>query len=234
MKKKSGKKSASTSRKVRCDDPLLEQRLQELLGVALRGGAADAKVVTAADVVLDPRVRFKCMIPKCFASGTCAHCPPDGFSYEEVLQTVSRYDKGIFFRVLVKSDTISGAGISECINEGKLDEQGRLINLGAHYILVFQVVALLARKARQWGYEPSGFTAGTCRDVLCHFQSYCQAMMTTRGCRHSDISRPSMESCGMDVYSMGANMGWDIYPIGGTCQPEDIPRGSLMGLVLVA
>ncbi len=242
MKKTAEKKKAS-GRRPEADpggaggpaqDPLLDGRLQELLGIAVRAGASDAKVISSADVVLDPRVRLKCLIPRCSAAGTCIHCPPEGLSLRETAETVSRYRKGIFFRVVVQSGIVSGPAVSEGIARKGPGDRTALMLLGAYYLLVLQIAALLERKARQWGYEPAGFGAGTCRDVLCLFQPHCRALLTTRGCRHPDLSRPSMESCGMDVYTMGANVGWDIYPVGGSVRPEDVPKGSLMGLVLVA
>jgi len=215
-------------------DQHVQEHFHGLLRLAQEKGASDAKVIESKDILVDPRVRFKCMIPKCFASGTCRHCPPHGYSIEEIRKAVSGYDYAVFFRVVVDSTLIAGPEVAAGMNTGVLDDAGSLLNLGAHYILVFQIVAFLERKARSLGYTPRGFAAGTCRDALCHFQPYCQALMTDKGCRHPDISRPSMESCGMDVYAMAANVGWDMYPIGGTCGPEDVPKGSLMGLVLVA
>ena len=46
-------------------------------------------------------------------------------------------------------------------------------------------------------------------------------------------SRPSMEAVGIDVYQMVAKEGWDIYPIGSDDKPEDIPKGTLAGLIVV-
>lgn len=215
-------------------DPTLSRRLEDLVEYARARGASDAKIISSSEIVLDPRVRFKCMIPKCFASGTCSHCPPNGYSLETVSRIVSQYESAVFFRVLVDPEIIAGPKVSESLNSGLLDDTGTLVNLGAHYMLVFQIVALLEKKARQFGFSPTGFAAGTCRDVLCHFQPYCQALMTSRGCRHPDLSRPSMESCGMNAYTMAARAGWDVYPIGGTCRPHLVPHGSLMGLVLIA
>ena len=211
----------------------LKEHLASLIRVALEKGASDAKVIQATDIIVDPRVRLKCMIPRCFASGTCAHCPPHGFSIDEVRRIISGYSHAVCFRVIVDSRIIAAPEVSDCLTKGLLDDRGNLLNLGAHYILLFQIVAFLERRARSLGYAPRGFAAGTCRDAFCHFQPYCQALMTDMGCRHPDISRPSMESCGMDAYAMAANVGWDMYPIGGTCRPEDVPKGSLMGLVLV-
>jgi len=42
-----------------------------------------------------------------------------------------------------------------------------------------------------------------------------------------------MEAVGIDAYKLATSLGWDVYPIGSDCDPLDIPKGSLMGLVLV-
>ena len=42
-----------------------------------------------------------------------------------------------------------------------------------------------------------------------------------------------MEAVGMDVYKMVASQGWEIYPIGSDAKPEDIPKGTLAGIVIV-
>jgi predicted metal-binding protein len=52
-------------------------------------------------------------------------------------------------------------------------------------------------------------------------------------CRISLRSRPSMEAVGIDVYRMVASQGWDIYPIGSDAEPEDVPKGTLTGIVII-
>jgi hypothetical protein len=42
-----------------------------------------------------------------------------------------------------------------------------------------------------------------------------------------------MEAVGIDVYKMVASAGWDIYPIGSDAVTEDIPHGTLAGIVIV-
>jgi hypothetical protein len=42
-----------------------------------------------------------------------------------------------------------------------------------------------------------------------------------------------MEGMGMNVYTMAAKAGWDIYPIGQRTKPEDVPCGHRFGLVLI-
>ena len=38
----------------------------------------------------------------------------------------------------------------------------------------------------------------------------------------------------MDVFTMAARAGWEVFPIGGACEPDSVPMGSLMGLVLIS
>ena len=42
-----------------------------------------------------------------------------------------------------------------------------------------------------------------------------------------------MEAVGMDVYSLIASSGWEIYPYSSDANPEDIPMANLAGLVLI-
>ncbi|MBE0616768.1 MAG: hypothetical protein IH608_02415, partial [Proteobacteria bacterium] len=46
-------------------------------------------------------------------------------------------------------------------------------------------------------------------------------------------SRTSLEATGIDVYTTVTSVGWDIYPIGSDTKPDDIPKGNLVGLVVI-
>jgi len=207
--------------------------INALKKTALEKGADDAVTILTNKVIVDPWVRFKCMIPRCYMSGTCDHCPPNGYSTSEILKIVSDYDWGVFFRVNVKNDIIASKNLHKTIETGVADKSGNLMNLGAHHILVFTIVKILEKTAHQSGYDALGFAAGNCKDPFCHLQPVCQSLMTDKGCRNPRLSSPSMESCGMDVYKMAARVGWRQYPIGGSCEPESVPSGNLMGLVIL-
>jgi predicted metal-binding protein len=207
--------------------------IESLKQSAMDQGADNAAIISITDIILDPRVRFKCMIPKCYSSGACSHCPPHGYSLDDVRKMVSGFSSGIFFRVRVESSVIAAKGLADLIDTGEVDET--IMSLGASYLSVFTTVSDLRQKAEQMGSSSTlGFAAGNCRDVLCFDQAFCQEFTRLKTCRNPGISAPSMESCGMDVFTMAARAGWDVYPIGGTCEPDSLPRGSLMGLVLVA
>jgi predicted metal-binding protein len=224
MEKKSQKRS----------DEENKTNLEKLRQLALQRGANDAVVILASDIILDPRVRLKCMIPKCYMSGRCDHCPPHGFSIKEMNGYISRFQWAMFFRVIVESQIIAAKGISNAMSAGIMDNEGNLLNLGAKYILISTTTKLLQKRAKEMGYEQTlGFAGGNCHDMFCFLQPTCQALLTKRGCRNDTLSSPSMEACGMDAFLMAAHVGWDVYPIGGTCEPDSVPSGSLMGLVLV-
>ena len=213
---------------------LIKEDVEFLRKSALKHGASDAVVIPASDVIVDARVRFKCMIPKCYMSGGCAHCPPHGRSVSEVRHIVSAHDLGVFFRVRVESNVVAASNLHADIEHGILDNNGNLMTLGGNYILVFTIVKILEKYARQAGFAAYGFGAGNCRDPLCFLQPACQGLVSKKGCRNPNLSAFSMESCGMDAYTMAARVGWDHYPIGGSCEPDTVPRGSLMGIVLVS
>ena len=207
--------------------------LEPLRNAALSHGADNAVIIPASDVIVDPRVRLKCMIPKCHMSGGCIHCPPHGRTIDEVREIVSGYNWGVFFRVKVKSSIIAAKGVHKAIDAGVLDKKGNMLNMGAYFQLVYTIVKIIEKRAGESGYATNGFAAANCREMFCFLQPVCQDLMTSKGCRVPELSAYSMESCGMDVYTMAARVGWDHYPIGGSCEPDSIPHGHLMGLVLV-
>ncbi len=214
---------------------MFDSDLEKLRKGAMETGADKAVVIPASDVIIDPRVRLKCMIPKCYMSGSCGHCPPHGYSIQEVKDIVSQFEKAVFFRVKVKSDIIAAESLYKAVESGVLDRNGNAFNLTGYYILVFSIARILQKRARAMGYTRThGFAAGNCRDPFCHLQPHCQDLMTKNGCRHPEVSLHSMEASGIDVFLMAAKTGWDHYPIGGSCIPEKVPQGNLMGLVLVA
>jgi predicted metal-binding protein len=81
-------------------------------------------------------------------------------------------------------------------------------------------------------YLAFGFAAGSCRHTYCGLEEDCLAMKGQK-CRFALRSRPSMEAVGIDVYKMAASAGWDIYPIGSNAKADDIPYGTLAGIVIV-
>ncbi len=208
--------------------------LEVLRRLAEKCGADDAVVVDASEIPVDPRVRLKCLIPACYSGGTCNYCPPSGYSLSEIKEILARHTRGILFRVLIRSSVIAAEDVGHDLRKGVFDNAGNLTTLAAYFLLVFTIASRVEDGARQMGFDsPFRLAAGTCRDAFCHFQLTCQKLMTGRGCRHPRVSAPSLEACGIDALTLAARVGWDIFPIGGSLMPKDVPHGTAMGLVLV-
>ena len=80
-------------------------------------------------------------------------------------------------------------------------------------------------------YLAAGFGCGSCRGSLCD-GLYCQ-VLDSRRCRFPLRARPSMEAVGIDVFGLAANLGWKIYPIYRSVDPEAVPCANTVGLVFI-
>ena len=60
-------------------------------------------------------------------------------------------------------------------------------------------------------YLAVGFSAGSCFSSLCDPKLGCTVLKGEK-CRFPLMARPSMEAVGIDVYSLIASFGWEVYP----------------------
>ncbi|MDY6796676.1 MAG: hypothetical protein SWK76_15555 [Actinomycetota bacterium] len=150
--------------------------LRELCDMARDGGAEDAVVIAADDVIVDPRVRLRCMIAPWYYSSVCGNCPPYDDSIEVMRSKVARYEKAVFFRVAADQICISAPGVPSCLANDNLDNECYVLRVGSYYILVYQIVTLIEQRARQLDYEPPGFAACDCKAVFCLFHNTCRAI----------------------------------------------------------
>ena len=198
----------------------LQEDLEAYKEKAIALGATKAAIVKAKDIIVDERVVLKCQIPRCFGYGTCAHCPPHTMKPGELRQLLEGYRWAVFFIVDVPSGII-------------VRDKATLKEREAAYQKIFHIVNDIESMAFYDGHYLSfGFAAGSCRHTFCGAQERCQALEGKR-CRISLRSRPSMEAVGIDVYKMVARSGWDIYPVGSGAKPEEIPKGTLAGIVII-
>ncbi len=198
----------------------LESDLARYVEKALELGASRAMVVQAGEVPVDERVTLKCQIPRCFGYGAGANCPPNTLKPAELREILKKYSKAVFFTKDIPSEVIVRK--KETIKE-RVEA----------YQLAFKIVTEVESMAFYDGhYLAFGFAAGSCRHTFCGQQKDCQAMKGDK-CRFSLISRPSMEAVGIDVYKMVALAGWEIYPIGSGAKPENVPKGTVAGIVVV-
>lgn len=189
--------------------------------MALELGASDAKIIRNDQVIIEDRVVGKCKNPPCPFYGTNINCPPYAPTVEEMRKIIKEYRYGVFFRVVSPSDDVAG---KRAFKENRIVlDQKKLLD----------IVSKIESQAFYDGYHLAmGFGAGPCKRALCDGVE-CSALLPGQGCRHNLYARPAGEAVGMNCYKMAAMAGWDIYPIGKSVSPDDVPHGTRLGLVLI-
>ncbi len=170
-------------------------------------------------VVIDERVRAKCIYPECEWYGTNAHCPPHAIELEQARRLVSSFEYAIFFRIRVPTELLAGKSTPEQLKQGDLLRKKRL-----------EITAKIESTAFYDGYYLAvGFGGGTCKLVFCPNDDC--SVLKGQGCKAPFRARASMEAMGMDVYMLATRVGWDIYPMGKA--PSDAPHGTMAGIVFI-
>lgn len=206
---------------VNSSEEKLLQDLENYKKQALELGAARVEIVKTEQIPVDDRVVLKCRVPRCFGYGTNAHCPPHAMTPPELRELLTQYSWGVFVSVDIPPETIVR-------DKETIDDRVKV------YMDLFELVNKIESLAFYDGHYLSfGLGAGSCRHSLCAKEDTCRALEGKR-CKFSLKARPSMEAVGIDVYRMMAEAGWDVYPIGSDAQAEDIPQGSLAGLIVIA
>jgi predicted metal-binding protein len=202
-------------------DDVLQADLEKYRQKALELGATDAKIITTDMILIDERVRAKCMVPICRSLGKNINCPPYAMDLDMVRKVVNNFRYAIFYMLRVPSIELAGPERKEK-------------NLGARSALKhWEISAGVESAAFYDGYHLAmAFAGGPCEPYLCPNQE-CSALVPGQGCRHPYLARPAMEGVGMDAFTMAAKVGWDVYPIGGSILPSEVPHGTKLGLVLI-
>jgi predicted metal-binding protein len=202
-------------------DEMLQQDLEKYRQRAIELGATDAKIISTDVVLVDDRVRAKCLYPKCRHYGTNANCPPYAMDLDLVRKTVNGFQHAIFVKTEVPSETIAGPEA----RDKTLFVRSAVKN--------HEIVSRIEAEAFFDGYHLAlAFAGGSCKRLFCP-NNECTALLPGQPCSHPLRARASMEGVGMDVFTMAAKVGWDIYPIGASISPEEVPHGNRMGLVLI-
>ena len=203
-------------------DEMMQQDLEKYRQRAIELGATDAKVITTDTILIDDRVRAKCIYPKCRRYGTNANCPPYAMELDLVRKTVNGFRHAIFFKIQVPSDEVAGP-------------EARDKQLYGHSTIKnHEIVSKIEAEAFFDGHHLAlGFAGGSCKSVFCP-DSECSALVPGQACRHPLRARSSMEAVGMNALTMATKVGWDVYPIGAAVSPSEVPHGTKLGIVLIS
>jgi predicted metal-binding protein len=201
----------------------IKQDLEKYRSLAINLGAYDAVIVSSEEVIIDERVRAKCMYPKCSQYGTSINCPPYVPDINFMKKVISKYQYAVLFSV--KGEIEHFIKPDFYLKFGGMKNPAR--------VLLNQICSEIESRSYYDGYYLSiAFGQGPCKSLWCPDQT-CAAIQPGSGCRFPLKSRSSMEAVGMDVFRMASRQGWEIYPCGEKIEKGDIPHVLLVGLVLI-
>jgi predicted metal-binding protein len=199
----------------------IKKDLESYRKAALELGAANAAVIPSREIIIDERVRAKCMYPKCSNYGTNINCPPHAPELDFVRRVVAKYRWGILFSVQTDTAYFTGLG----------PEKVKQRNTAK--VLLNRICSDVESRAFYDGYPLAlAFGQGPCKTFWCPDQA-CAALEPGKTCRFPLKARSSMEAVGMNVFGMVARKGWEIYPMGQRADADTVAHILLVGLILI-
>jgi len=193
----------------------VETNLEALCKLAKEFGVTNAVSFSAKRVVVDERVRLKCLVPVCDDYGLNLMCPPNVMSVQEFRGILARYSWVILIQI---EELIPTEMMKEIRQADDVATLYKSIRFKDSYKKTFDPIKLklhrivhkVESQAFALGYRfATGFIAGSCK--LC---TECVAKNSQESCRHPFRARPSMEAVGIDVFKTAQNAGlpFDIPP----------------------
>lgn len=196
--------------------------LEKLCELAVTKGASGAKSMEARGVVLDPRVKLKCMVPTCANYGRNLMCPPNVMPLDEFTEVLGRYSSAILVQYPIPLNRQIMKGSEGKRLEDVYESHEYADRLRENEAEFMNLLGEVERQALGLGYRfATAFTGGAC--PLC---KECVGQGSGERCRHPFRSRPSMEAMGIDVFLTARNAGLEF-----EIPPLDHPVWN--GLVLI-
>lgn len=179
----------------------IERPLEQYGNKVIAGGAAHAIVTQPSRVVTAPWVRWKCQFG-CDHYGQSHLCPPHTPTPDETRRTLDSYNRAILFHLQWTKGVQSGRVIKSYFDN---------------------IIALEREMFLDGFYRAFALIAGYC--FAC--KDGC-AVLKNAPCRFPAKVRPSMESCGIDVFQTAHNHGMPLV----TLRTEEETR-NIYSLLLV-
>ena len=182
-----------------------EEKLAQIVVTVMSLGASEAKIIDAKDIVVDKRVRLKCMVPICSDYNRHMMCPPNLMPVEEFADIVGLYKKALI--VQVEADVDSSDKSSASLNKELCSSLETSTKTNEWEKKLHRLVNKVETHAFKEGfYLAAGFIGGSC--------GLCQECVDPRSgnlCRHPFEARPSMEAMGVDVVRTCKNVGLPLH-----------------------
>jgi len=160
--------------------PVLGDRMMtndELMGLAIRCGAAKAAVIDVKDIVLSTTFRDICAGNGCGKYGKCWMCPPHIGEIHALMDELRSFEKGLLYQTIYEiEDSFDIEGMGEAsVKHAQVSQN------------VNDAVKPLLGRHRH-------LSCGGC-----HLCERC-AILDDQPCRFPDKALPPMEGYGIDVY----------------------------------
>jgi predicted metal-binding protein len=168
--------------------------LEEICRMVVQKGATAAKAIHPGTVITSPWVRFKCQFGcPLYGQGHC--CPPYTPDHHQTREMLDSYQRAVL--VHTEAPKIP-------------DRKKRFRKL--HRMMV----ALEGELFKDGYYKSFVFLEGPCR--------LCDICGKVKGepCPSSDLTRPAMEACGIDVYQTARNAGFFIQPLHDSSETQNV------------
>ncbi|MCJ7489306.1 MAG: DUF2284 domain-containing protein [Thermoplasmata archaeon] len=182
-----------------------EQKLAQIVAAVMSLGASEAKIIDAKDIVVDKRVRLKCMIPICSDYNRHMMCPPNLMPVEEFADIVGLYKMALI--VQIEADVDSSDKSSASLSKELCSRLEKSTNTNEWEEKLHRLINKVEAHAFKEGfYLAAGLIGGSC--------SLCQECVDPRSgnpCRHPFEARPSMEAMGIDVVRTCKNVGLPLH-----------------------
>lgn len=194
----------------------VEDRLEEIVAVALANGMDRAKVISPEMIVVEKRAQAKCLIPRCTSYGRSLTCPPNMPATAEVKEIVGEYRYAVMMQV---DGSEERDGTSELLRRDhnwcyesvyKLHEalhncECRAFSLGFYLALGMgggdcRWCELLGGGIEQYG-----------DNVLLHANAGGCAGAHGGNCMREYRARPALEAMSVNVLATAANAGLPFY-----------------------
>jgi len=167
--------------------------LKKYCDYALQGGATSVKPIQPSSVITAPWVGLKCQFG-CGGYGYSYCCPPHTPTHEETRKILDSYESAILFHIET-SLTPTRNRLLKRYRSKLVDLEGEMFKDGYYKAFVF--------------------LSGPCR--------LCKECVKIEGnpCKNRFRARPSMESCGIDVYQTARNNGFHIETLRDETEPRN-------------
>lgn len=213
------------------DNDVVREDLERFKLKALELGATAAEIIPASYVVVEERVRMKCLVPRCVGlkDGGTPYCPPNTPEPSFMRKVFSQYH----WAIITKRE-IENPQDYVVTSEAESKEKGpKAKQRGDYHKKTHEIIGKLESHAQSEGYYLAmGFIGGTCRYNLCG-GAIC-GVVENGNCRWPLLARPSMEAVGIDVFDLANKVGWDVYMIRHIePDPVVIPCAVSIGIVFI-